>query len=60
MEFLQENLVGDLLPPSRKITTSYSNLYRAINCLVQKLSSDAAVENENENSDDETQQFCDF
>lgn len=36
MEFLQEKFLGDALP-SRKMSTSYCNLFRAINCIELKL-----------------------
>lgn len=37
LEFLQENLIGDGLPSSRKMSAGYSNLFRAINCVQQKI-----------------------
>lgn len=33
--FLQEKLVGDRLPTSRKMSTTYANLFRAVDCLEQ-------------------------
>lgn len=35
MEFLQEKLLGDKL--ARKMSTNYSNLFRAVNCIEQKM-----------------------
>ena len=37
LEFLQEKLLNDRLPPSRKVTRSYEQLYRAIDCMEQKM-----------------------
>lgn len=66
LEFFQESVVGDRLPSSRKISTAYSNLFRAINCLEQKHSSAAPVgdedkDNEGDSNDaDLTQSYNDF
>ena len=57
LEFLQEKVLGDRLPPSRKTSMAYSNLYRAVSCLEHKFQ--VQVEDA-EKSADETQEFCDF
>lgn len=43
LEFLQEKLIGDCLPSKKKMTTAYSNLYRALNCFEQKLSEEPII-----------------
>ena len=55
MEFLQEKLLGDCLSSSKKTTTAYSNLYRAVNCFEQKLEEDSQDEDS-----EATQCFFDF
>ena len=54
MEFLQEKLLGDCLSSSKKTTTAYSNLYRAVNCFEQKL------EDSQDEDSEATQCFFDF
>ena len=57
MEFLQEKLLGDRLS-SRKMSTSYSNLFRAVHCIEQRLKeSNTGSEDAAEGS---TQEYCDF
>lgn len=65
LEFLQEKLLGARLDSSRKTTTSYSNLYRAVNCIEQKLkdarpAQDDSARDSLDADDDETQAFNDF
>lgn len=73
LEFLQEKVVGDCLPASRKISTAFSNLSRAISCIEQKMAEELAKSNESVggavagcdagsqgDSDDETQRYSDF
>ena len=58
LEFLQEKLLGDQLPKSRKISVAYSSLFRAIDCIEQKLVKDSA---NNDDSDPEyTQALCEL
>ena len=59
MEFLQEKVLGDRLPLSRKTTTAYSNLYRAVNCFEQRLEEDLEVDDSTMDVE-ATQDFCDF
>ena len=60
MEFLQEKLLGDRLASSRKTTTAYSNVYRAISCLEQEFEA-AHRKDEAETIDNDcTQPFFDF
>ena len=56
LEFLQEKLVGDRLPTSRKMSTTYANLFRAVDCLEQKFDDQDTYDG----SEDYTQAFCDF
>ena len=44
LEFLQEKLISDQLPSSKKMSTAYCNLFRAVDCLEQKLCDDGASE----------------
>lgn len=61
LEFLQEKLLGDRLPTSRKISVAYSSLFRAVDCMEQRISADASTEKENsEMSEDCTQAICEF
>ena len=55
LEFLQEKLIGDRLPPS-KMSTAYCNLFRAVDCLEQKLCDGSAGE-ESDFANIETQPF---
>jgi hypothetical protein len=57
LEFLQEKLLGDRLP-SKKMSTSYCNLFRAVNCIEQKLKEQCDVSEEED--DDSTQGYSDF
>lgn len=59
MEFLQEKLLGDRLSSSRKTSTAYSNLYRAVSCFEQKITDQYLEESDNEDSE-ATQEFCDY
>ena len=63
LEFLQEILMADNLPAKKKISTAYSNLFRALNCIQQRLckeeSDDADDTNETED-ESETQECLDF
>jgi hypothetical protein len=59
LEFLQEKLLADPIP-GKKTSTAYSNLFRVVNCLMQRL-----VEEEGANPDhsidiEETQPGFDF
>ena len=54
-EFLQEKLLGIPLP-SGKTSVSYSNLYRSLNCIENKMSSDS----DDDVSDDEATQLCEL
>ena len=58
LEFLQEKLIGDRLPPSKnsKMSTAYCNLFRAVDCLEQKLCDGSAGE-ESDFANIETQPF---
>ena len=56
MEFLQELLLGDLLPSSRKTTTAYSNLFRALNCIQQKFFNSDGADSAKEFYDEEETQ----
>ena len=47
LEFLQEKLLRDYLPANRKVTRSYKQLYRALDCIENKM----AVE-DNQGKDD--------
>ena len=61
LEFLQEKLLGDKLPDGRKPTAAYSNLFRAIDCIEQKLSEESTEPADTQNdSDDNTQAVCEF
>ena len=53
LEFLQEKFLGDSLP-GRKMSTSYCNLFRAVNCIEQKLKERQEADDIDE---DETQLF---
>jgi len=57
LEFLQEKLIGDGLP-SRKMNANYCNLFRAINCIEQKVKEQHDV-NEEDTDEDATQGYCD-
>ena len=50
LEFLQEKLLNYCLPPSRKVTTSYEQLYWAIDCMEQKMAIGEAEEPEDEDA----------
>ena len=54
-EFLQEKLLGIPLPSGKKTSVSYSNLYRSLNCIENKMSSDC-----DDVSDDEATQLCEL
>ena len=58
MEFFQEGIIRNRLPPSQKRSTPYLNLFRAISCLEQKLSSPSSGSEEDD--DDNTQEFCEL
>ena len=58
LEFLQEKLLGDILPSERKPTAAYSNLLRAIDFIEQKLSEESAEPEDIHN--DNTQGVCEF
>lgn len=60
LEFLQEKLLGDRLPLSRKTSAAYSSLFRAIDCIEQKISDSKTDDGEKEEDGDETQAFCEF
>ena len=62
LEFLQEKLLGNRLPGSRKMSAAYSNLFRAVNSLEQRLHDvkDPPDDEDPEESEDATQAFCDF
>ena len=64
LEFLQEKFLGAILDTSRKITTAYSNLYRAVNCIEQKLETcDETCDSQPDagaGDESETQEFCDY
>ena len=64
LEFMQEMVVGDSLPASRKVSTSYSNFCRAINCIKRKMAVEEpevhVSEEEGMEDSDNTQEFCDF
>lgn len=60
LEFLQEKLLGDRLPSSRKTSTAYSNMFRAVECIEQKLSEKVGDDNEREAGEDSTQAVCEF
>ena len=52
LEFLQEKLLGD---------TAYSNMFRAVECIEQKLSEKVGDDtNEREAGEDSTQAVCEF
>ena len=55
-EFLQEKLLGIPLPSGKKTSVSYSNLYRSLNCIENKMSSDS----DDDVSDDEATQLCEL
>ena len=56
LEFLQENVLGISLPSGKKTSVSYSNLYRSLNCIENKMSS----ERHDDVSDDEATQLCEL
>ena len=62
LEFLQEKLLGDGLPSSKKISVAYSSLFRAIDCLEQKITESDATEKDSNNdmSEENTQAVCEF
>ena len=62
LEFLQEKFLGVMLDSSRKITTAYSNLFRAVNCSEQKLKDKESevAESSQPTDEDATQGFCDY
>ena len=63
LEFLQEKLLGDGLPASRKTSVAYSSLFRAIDCIEQKITEGIEKDSEIETADmseDSTQAFCEF
>ena len=64
LEFIQEQVIGDHLPPSRKTSTAFSNLSRAIGCIQQQMEISeeitTAPTGDSEVEDDATQQYCDF
>lgn len=55
-EFLQEKLLGIPLPSGKKTSVSYSNLYRSLNCIENKMLSDS----DDDVSDDEATQLCEL
>ena len=59
LEFLQEKLLGDPLQASRKTSASYSNLFRAIDCIEKKIEEEE-VDGQGEVDEDETQMQCEF
>jgi hypothetical protein len=59
LEFIQEMVIGDSLPSTRKVSTAFSNLCRAINCIQQKMACEEPPELETEDSD-ATQACHDF
>lgn len=61
LEFFQEKLLGMRLDPSRKITSAYSNLYRAVSCIEVKLKEGEQSDQEVHPADEDgTQAFHDF
>ena len=56
LEFLQEKLLADHLPNSRKTTKCYDQLYRAIDCIESK----QEVESNNSDDEDCTQLKCEY
>ncbi len=58
LEFLQEKLLSDGLPPKRKTSKVYDQLYRAIDCLEGRTSE--TDKEQEEYDDDETQPFCEY
>ena len=46
LEFLQEKLLGDCLPASRKPSAAYSRLFRALYCIQQKITDGAEADDE--------------
>lgn len=55
LEFLQEKLLRDRLPANRKVTRSYEQLYRALDCIENKM---AVEDNKGEDDEDATQIEC--
>ena len=63
LEFIQEQVIGDCLPPSRKTSTAFSNLSSAICCIQQQMDNvevRSAPIGDSEPQSDDTQQYCDF
>ncbi len=62
MEFLQEKIVGDCFPSNKRLSVAFTNLWRAIGCIEQKLcENDGNSEEESEDlSVGVTQAYCDF
>ena len=59
LEFLQEKLLADPLP-GKKTSTAYSNLFRVVNCLQQRLEEEEDDNPDNSIDFDETQPGFDF
>lgn len=55
LEFLQEKFLGDSLP-NRKMSTNYCNLFRAVNCIENKLKEESTEDVE----DDDATQLVEF
>ena len=56
LEFLQEKLLHDRLPGNRRVTTAYEQLYRALDCIENKM----APDEEREDDEDATQIDCEY
>lgn len=63
LEFLQEKLLGDGLPASKKTSVAYSSLFHAINCIEQKIAEGIEKESQGDTTDmseDSTPAPCEF
>ena len=65
LEFFQEKLICDRLSAKKKISTAYSNILRAVNCIEQNLgegqnNDDISNEDADNIMTDETQEYIDF
>ena len=57
MELLQEKLFCISLPQGKKVSVAYSNIYRSLSCVEDKL---MITDSTDENTMDETQAFCEL
>ena len=59
LEFLQEKLLCVPFPSGKKTSVSYCNLYRSLNCIEDKISSESH-DDDTITDDEQTQAFCEL